>query len=351
MESSRYTEEAAAAWLARRDGGTWGEAEQAAFAEWLQASTAHRVAFLRLEAAWRQTDRLKALGAGTEPGVVPEPGEWLPPPVLDAAGMTSRRADEPRDGQSRGRETTDADYRRFWQRLGALAAAVLVATALGAGWFYWPPGTSYYTEVGGLASVPMPDGSHVTLNTDSEIRVAVTEEERRVNLRHGEAFFEVADDPQRPFVVYAGDRRVTAIGTKFAVRHESGDIRIVVTEGRVRVERVKGEAPATQLSAGAIALASTGGTLVQERPFEEAEECLSWRRGFLVFRETRLDDAVAEFNRYNTRKVVIDDPAVAAIRIDGSFRSTNVDAFVRLIEQGLPIRAEHQDRQIVLKAA
>ena len=350
MGNSRQTEDIAAAWLARRDCGDWNDTEQAAFTEWMQASTAHRIAFLRLDAAWQQTDRLKALGASARPGVVPRPGGWRLPPVLDMAEVALRQpsgsSDRPLD-----EEAVAAAASGSWPRLRALAAAVLVATTLGVGWHFWTAGTSYHTEVGGLASVPMPDGSNVTLNTDSEIRVAVTDVERRVNLRHGEAFFEVAKDPNRPFVVYAGDRRVIAVGTKFAVRREAKEVRIVVTEGRVRIERIKGEAPVTQLSAGAIALAGTAGTLVQERPFEEAEEYLSWRRGFLVFRDTPLGEAIAEFNRYNTRKIVIDDPAVAAIRIGGSFRSTNVDAFVRLIEQGFPIRAESSDHQIMLKAA
>lgn len=352
MNSSRETEEIAAAWLARRDGGDWSETEQAAFTEWLQASTAHHVAFLRLEAAWRRTDRLKALGARAQPGVVPSPGEWWLPPVVDATGTESQqlaaRCDPPLD-----EEAARAACNRTWPQLRGIAAAVLIAAVFAAGWYSWPRGSTYHTDVGGLASVPMPDGSHVTLNTKSEIRVAVTETERRVSLEHGEAFFEVVKDPERPFVVYAGDRRVIAVGTKFAVRRETGEIRVVVTEGRVRVEPAKDDAdlPVTQLSAGTFALAGHAGTLIQEKRLAEAEDYLSWRRGFLVFRETSLGEAVAEFNRYNTRKIVIDDPAVAAIRIGGSFRSTNVDAFIRLTEQGFPVRAERRDGQIILKAA
>lgn len=351
MNGSRQTEEIAAAWLARRDGGGWSESDQLAFTEWLQASTAHRIAYLRLEAAWQQTDRLRVLGAGVQPGVVPAPGGWSLPPVLDTTIV------KPRGPNAAGRPFDDEPVEvapdRAWPKLQAVAAAVLVAAVLGIGWYSWPEGAKYHTAVGGLASVPMSDGSSVTLNTDSEIRVAVTETERRVNLAHGEAFFEVVADPRRPFVVYAGDQRVIAVGTKFAVRRDAGEIRVVVTEGRVRVERTKGagEGPATQLSAGTVALAGEAGMLVKERQLAEAEEVLSWRRGFLVFRETPLGEAVAEFNRYNARKVVIDDAAIAAIQIGGSFRSTNVDAFVRLLEQGFAIRAERRDRQIVLKGA
>jgi len=196
----------------------------------------------------------------------------------------------------------------------------------------------------------MPDGSKVTLNTNSEIRVAVTETERRVTLDKGEAFFEVAKDPRRPFVVHAGDKQIVAVGTKFSVRRDADAVRVVVTEGRVRLERssASGAAPLAQLSAGTIARAAGAGTLVQEKPLDEAEEFLSWRTGFLVFRDTTLGDAVAEFNRYNMHKIVIEDPAVAAMHVGGSFRSTNVDAFVRLLQEGFQIHVDQRDEQIVL---
>lgn len=313
MESSVRIEETAAAYLAKRDSGEWSEADQAELNGWLQASTAHRVAFLRLEAAWQQALRLKALGAAAKPGVASPPHRWRLP-------------------------------------LTALAASIALLFALGIGWYLWPHGSSYQTAVGGLALVPLPDGSKVTLNTDSEIRIAVTRSERRVDLQQGEAFFEVAPDPARPFVVTAGDRRIIAVGTRFSVHRAADGVRVVVTEGRVRVERRGGgkQEPATQLFAGTIARSNDAGTLVQEKPLRQTEEYLSWRSGFIVFRDTALAEASAEFNRYNTRKIVIEDPAVAQIRIGGSFRATNLDAFVRLLEGGFPIRAERRGEQIVL---
>jgi transmembrane sensor len=327
----------------------------------LQASTAHRVAFLRLEAAWQHANRLKALGAGAKHGVVPPPGEWRLPPFSESGAGRDRQP--PAAALAQGAELIQEDgapligpYRRL-RRLGqrpyaAVAASLLFITILGGIWSLWPPtGSSYSTAIGGLAAVPMPDGSRVTLNTDSAIRVAVTQTERKVNLEHGEAFFEVAKDPSRPFVVLAGDKRVVAVGTKFSVRRDRDEVRVAVSEGRVRVERAEsrgGEAPATQVGAGAIARAGDAGVLVQQKSLPELEDGLSWRNGFLVFRDTPLADAVAEFNRYNTRKIVIEDPAVAAIRIGGNFRSTNVDAFVRLLARGFPIHAEPRGDQIAL---
>jgi transmembrane sensor len=203
----------------------------------------------------------------------------------------------------------------------------------------------------------MPDGSNVTLNTDSQIRIALTDTERRVELGHGEAFFEVSKDPKRPFVVRAGDKRVIAVGTKFSVRREGDDIEIVVTEGKVRVEdgaagqdsRVGGSADVF-LTPGSIARADDAGVLVQRRTLPEAEEHLSWRTGWLMFRDLGLADAIAEFNRYSARKIVIQDPGIASLKIEGNFRATNVEAFVRLLESGFPVRAEVRADQILLTA-
>ncbi len=207
-------------------------------------------------------------------------------------------------------------------------------------------GGHYSTPVGGVASIPLIDGSKVTLNTDSEIQVAVTKQERHVYLDRGEVFLEVAKDPAHAFVVEVGDKRVIAVGTKFAVRREEGGILVVVTEGQVRVETA--ERLTASLPAGAVALTTDAGTLVQVKSLPDAEDYLAWLRGVLVFRETTLAEATAEFNRYNNRKIMVKDPVVGALRIAGVFRSTNVDGFVRLLEQGYPIRVVQQEDRIVL---
>ncbi len=346
----REIEEIAAAWLAKRDGGALTEAEEAEYTGWLEASIAHRVAILRLQAAWRQSDRIKALGAGTPPATIPAPGHW---------GLASVAEDVNADGTSIAQSGTTSiaaveveprAARRASSRYGWAAGLLVAASSFT--WLLWPQGPSYRTEIGGMAAVPMSDGSKVTLNTDSEIRVAVTDTERRVDLKQGEAFFEVAKDPARPFVVSVGDQRFVAVGTKFSVRRDADSVRLVVTEGRVRVERAGASAalPVAQVSAGGIARTSEGGTLLEEQPLPVAEEILSWRNGFLIFRGTPLEEAVAEFNRYNTRQIVIEDQAVAALRIGGNFRSTNVDAFVRLLEQGFAVHATERGNDVVLTA-
>jgi transmembrane sensor len=337
--SLKSIEERASEWLARRDSGKWSSADQQAFNDWLHASTGHRVAYLRLEAAWAEAGRLKALGAGLPLDQVPPPGALRENPFSKSAVS----------GTSPGLSAPKNIPRRW--HYGLAASALLCAVGAIAWYSYTLHNASYETIVGGMEAIPLSDGSHMTLNSDSEVQVAVTAKERGVELNHGEAFFEVAKDPTRPFIVRAGHARVIAVGTQFSVRREGDQVDVVVIEGHVRVERdnQNSEAPLALLAPGDVARSDGQGVLVQQKPLPEAEAILSWRSGFLIFHDTPLKEAVAQFNRYNTRKIVIEDPKVANLRIGGNFKSTNSEAFVRLIESGLPIRAEHQDGQIILR--
>lgn len=385
---------AASAWLIRRDAGSWSAVDQACLEEWLNASTLNRVAFLRLELAWEDAARLKALGAGVPGDRPPPPGHWNLTPFFDPHAMDLGFADPLStlttpdsspgtessqvgdfhdsgivDGPAqmlharptRGKYSSDKKdpyLGRGRRRLRFVAVATLLLV-IGVGAFLGlaPNGELYATPIGGLASVPMADGSQVILNTDSQIRIALTDTERRVELGHGEAFFEVSKDAARPFIVRAGNKRVIAVGTKFSVRREGNGIEVVVTEGKVRVEdraaahgaRVDGSADVF-LTPGSIARADDAGVLVQRKTLPEAEQQLSWRSGVLMFRDQTLAEAAAEFNRYNVRKIVIQDPSVAALKIEGNFRTTNVEAFVRLLESGFPVRAETRADQIILAA-
>jgi transmembrane sensor len=313
-------EEQAARWLLRREEAGWSGEDAAALDRWLDEATAHRVAFLRLEHGWRQVGRLAALRT-------PEAPMMAPP-----AGARRRRA-----------------VARW--RPAALAAGFALALALGGlaanGWLI--PGRKVYeTEVGGHSTVPLADGSKVELNTDSRVRTAVTKERRLVWLDRGEAFFDVAHDASRPFVVMAGDRRITVLGTRFSVRRSSdGRVSVNVLNGRVRVEAVNAapQSPPALITAGERLIAEDRATLVAPPSAEKVSAELAWRRGLLIFDQTTLGEAAAEFNRYNRRKIVIDDPAVAGVRIGGSFDAENIDAFVRLLREGFGLKIEEdQDR-------
>ena len=273
----------------------------------------HKVAYFRLNAAWQEAGRLKALGVRPLPAY----------PV--------------------------ARVRMSAGPLFALAAMVVLATAavlfgFRERLFHF---NTYSTAVGGLEAIPMADGSRVTLNTDSAMRIFLREDERHIELDKGEAFFEVTRDLRRPFVVKAGNLRVIAVGTRFSVRRDAADVRVIVTEGTVRVEP---EGAAVLLPAGSIARAGAGNVLVERRPVPEVEQALTWRGGILTFRDTSLADAVAEFNRYNVRQIVIRDPAVAALRVGGIFGATQPGPFVHLLESGFPVRVSEAGGEIILSA-
>jgi transmembrane sensor len=239
---------------------------------------------------------------------------------------------------------------RRWRLPLAVAAGVLIAVAAAAWISLSYYGGRYSTVVGQLSHIAMADGSQVTLNTDSMVRVAVDTKERRVELQRGEAFFKVAKDPSRPFIVTVGEQRVIAVGTQFSVRREGTDAQVVVTEGTVRIETDEPPplTPAVSVSAGSVAHASQAGASVQSRPLPQAEDLISWRTGILVLHDMTLAEAAAEFNRYNARKIVIRDPLVGAMHISGSFRATNAEAFVRLLERGYPLQADTVDADIIL---
>ena len=344
-ESTAQIEQAAGDWLARRDARAASPEEQQEFEAWLNRSVLHRVAYLRLKNVWNDAQRLRALGAGIRSDLPPPPQSWNLSPFF-------KRHDR-----------ADNRIPRWWARQPprtrrALFASCALALVTVAALSQWPLGKSYETPVGGIASVPMADGSQVTLNTNSEIDVAMSETERLVDLKQGEAFFEVAKDPQRPFVVRVGDRRVVAVGTKFSVRRDMhsrhGDIQVIVTEGVVRLESVNKHdvenAAVHRLAAGGVARVNRDGLIIQRKPVSETEEQLSWRSGVLVFRDVTLMEAAEEFNRYTERKIRIADPRVGELLIAGSFRTTNVDALLRLLEQGYPIRVHSDGEEITLSA-
>ena len=331
---SRGIEQCAAEWLARREFSAWTDADEAVLQDWLAADTAHRVAFLRLQTAWTESDRLQALAAGwRQPGPPPR-GYWTTP-----AGERIELA--PR-----------APVRRSRLPAVAMTAVLLLACslAIGLGWRSYTrvDSAQYRTALGATDTLPLADGSQAILASDSRIDVRLSRRQRHIALERGEAFFSVAKDPARPFVVAAGGHDVVAVGTRFSVRRDGPDLRVVVTEGTVRLQSRGSDRPAALLPAGSIALVRHDDVLVRSLALEDAERLLDWRQGLLAFRDATLAEAAAEFNRYNARKLVIGDPAAGALRIGGSFRADNAAAFVRLLEQGFPVHAEHSGDRIVL---
>ncbi|WP_240906219.1 FecR domain-containing protein [Thermomonas sp. HDW16] len=346
----------AADWLALRDSGAWTPADAAALDAWLEADTMHRVALLRLQAAWDESGRLQALGAGwKQPGPPPRAHWTLPAQAPDVAVLDADPPYAPPD-------LRDLEFapRRYARANGSHAARAFAALSIAAcavfaswGWqsYHRVESTSYHTALGGLQTISLADGSKTTLASNSQLDVHLSRRERHIDLERGEAIFDVAKDPQRPFVVDAGSRQVVAVGTHFSVRRDAHELRVVVTEGTVRLQSPAGGThpqPTTLLPAGSVALVREDGVLVRSIPIADAEQLLDWREGLLVFRNATLADAAAEFNRYNARKIVVADAEAGALRVGGSFRWENTEGFARLLERGFPVRAEYAVDRIVL---
>lgn len=324
----RQIEEQAARWLMRRGEPEWNAGDQAALDGWLSQSMAHKAAYWRLEHGWRQADRIGSLGDAVTPARRPFRESWA---------------------------------RRAWQPLAIAASIALVVVAVGSqfrtpakeGGVEVAHAQTITTTVGARKFVPLDDGSRIELNTATVLRAAVTPESREVWLDQGEAYFEVRHSDRIPFVVHAGPRTITVLGTRFSVRRDGGKVTVSVVEGRVRVEDTK-PSPGVRagsssiITGGDVAITEGSSTLVAAKSPERVENTLAWRDGMLTFDQVTIGEAAAEFNRYNLRKIVIDDPAVAAIRIGGTFRATNVDAFVRLLHDayGLQIRIDGNEVRI-----
>ena len=351
MGDSEKIEREAAAWLARRDRTDWSARDQRAFAAWCDAATAHRVAYLRLDAAWSGADRLRAVGAGVAAGQMPARGDWNWSRPVDIHAFDAASALNPA-GLSFTRRAIAAPRLGGWR---FAFAGCVVACAVGAFALLRNDPVeqrTYRSAAGTLEEVPLADGSRATLSGDSLVSVALSRRERDIDLQRGEAFFAVAKDPSRPFVVHVDGREVVAVGTRFAVRRDNDGLRVVVTEGLVRLESPDPRAPdgqsTTFLPAGSVAEIDADSTSLRFGTPAEAERALSWRSGVLSFRDTPLAAAAAEFNRYGAKRIVMGDAEVATLRVGGNFNWANADGFVRLLEQGFPVRAEHQGDRIVL---
>jgi transmembrane sensor len=343
-------EATAAAWLAQRDDALSPE-DTKKFAAWRAADPRHEAAAARLERAWAALQPLRDF----RPAAACHPDRDL------LAARAARRA--PR-----------------WPALAAAAGLALAASA----WFALrpaaPPAAEIHaTTADGYERVTLADGSVAELNSASEIAVRYTAGERRVRLARGEAHFTVAKNPARPFVVEAAGVAVRAVGTAFNVRLGAAEVEVLVTEGRVavaEVERVDPNAPLTAapldparwgqrapptgtlLSAHERTViataAATAAPLVEKVSPSALREALAWQGPRLVFADTPLAEAIAQFNRRNPVQLALaeGDPALAALPIGGSFRAESVEAFVRLLVSGGDLVAERPDSaRIVLRRA
>lgn len=326
---------AASAWIIRGDAGLTA-AEAAELDRWRRSDPRHAAALAAHEQAWSVLDRPRKAGKG----------EFM-----------------------RREHLTRTVFRRQ-RRIGG--AAVLFSVLLTVGLTMW---RSQQETVGAAraisktATVVVPthqilaDGSRVDLRSDAEIAVAFEPQMRRVSLQKGEAHFEVEKNPERPFIVSAAGLEVFAVGTAFSVQLGQREVAVLVTEGRVAIDRLPdGSGPVAPMLVDAgyrlvvpVDYSSGAAPVLTPLSPPEIHEKLAWRQAHLEFTDTPLGEAVALLNQYAAPhgqiRLAIVDSTVAAIPVTGFFRADSLDAFVRLIGASARIEAERVGDTITLRKA
>jgi transmembrane sensor len=305
----------AAEWLERRVAEDWSQKDQAELDSWLAESATHKVAYMRVRAAWNKADRI----------VVLHKAPFHPASASPSKGVLP------------------AAFR--------IAAALIVLSAIGIGaaqYLSKPDGTTYATGVGGHKTVTLPDGTRIELNTDTSLRIALKGDQRKVVLDKGEAFFHVTHNGARPFMVMVGNHRITDIGTEFVIRREASDVKVSLVEGRAQFERADGATKPAVLMAGDVVVATANTFTVTHKAIRELNETLAWRRGALIFFHTSLAQAAEEINRYNEQKVVIADADAARLQINGTFPANDVRLFGRVAHVVLGVNVENRNGEVVI---
>lgn len=333
--AAKELENVAAAWVFRREAGLSPE-EEAEFACWQAADPRHKAALARHDRAWSALDRPRQAGQA----------DFLLERLAERASRRRRR------------------------RIGAISMGLVCLLAVITVWQTRRPSAADLTS---RALVVMPekqtlaDGSVVELKSDAEIAVDFSGPLRRVTLKKGEAHFQVAKS-DRPFVVGAGKVEFRAVGTAFAVQIAPSQVELLVTEGRVAVEkaaelRSMGQRPPVPASAlpTALALVTAGNRMVVALeaaapilaptavPPAEMVERLAWRGPKLEFTETPLVQAAALMNQYNRVQLVIEDSELRRLPVSGLFRANRTEAFVRLLEANFSVKAEYAGDTIRLQ--
>jgi transmembrane sensor len=268
--------------------------------------------------------------------------------------------------------TASNPSKKAGRRVGArmmLAASVLICICVGA-WLHLQRNT-YDTGIGEQRSITLADGSIVELNAHSKVRIAFGDRQRDVELLEGQALFRVAKDHARPFVVHAGTASVRAVGTQFDVNRKRQGTTVTVLEGRVAVASTalaSGEGAVARRVAPDAVPASTdllskqigeillvSGEQMTVTPTEASKSdapnlaaATAWTQHLLIFDGTALHDVLEEFSRHTARRITIDSPELAALKISGQYTSTNPDSLLRFLslQEGVIVSEENGETHI-----
>jgi len=312
-------DEQATQWVARLNASYDAETLRA-FREWHDADTRHEGAFLRAEAAWTLLDRSQVLGHGGQ-------------------------------AELRRRQAEARTRREMLARLGlGGAAAASLAGAVGLARVLTDRAV-LTTQRGELRKIPLSDRSLAAVNTDTRLDVEMTAKIRHIQLVKGEAWFDVARNPEVPFVVSAGDVRVRALGTAFSVRRRDNGAEILVTEGTVEAWSVRDGDRRVRLQVGHEAFVPfAGGDVAAAYHPDDVERQLAWRERKIILQHETLGDAADEFNRYNREQIVITDPALRGQTLVGGFDVDRPESFARAVHAAMNVPVAVADDRIVIGA-
>ncbi len=316
-------DEEALDWLVRVSFGT---ASPAGFAAWRARSPAHEQAARAAEALWRDIGHTATAAEFARHEVARHE-------VARHQAARSRLPHLPAGAMRRG---IDRRPGRRAVMTGAVAAsaAALVASS---GVFGPLAGLTadHATRPGERREVVLPDGSRVMLNTATALSVRFSGAERRIVLTAGEAFFAVARDPDRPFVVAARGGETRAVGTAFAVRTDGDEVQVTVSEGIVEVTAAAGR-PVRLIAGQGAGYGGAGRQPVPQRVNEAV--ATAWRRGKLIFNQRPLVEVAAEMSRYRPGRVVVANQDLERLPVTGVFELDDQESMLRAIEQALPVR-------------
>lgn len=335
--------QAAAGWMMRHDRGLTA-AEQDEFSQWLAGDPRHSAAWAEHRWGWDELDRLA--GLQTSVHAVPDPDLLAKPALSPPNGLAPKRA--------------PAGHHWVWPVLAAAAAVALgvfvarkPATSANS-----PAEARAARSLALIEQREMSDGTVIELNRGAVVTAHYTPGERRVRLERGEAHFKVAKDAARPFFVEAGGVAVRAVGTAFNVKLDSASVEVLVTEGRVSVAApaAGGTGPVIPMMGvnerTVVSLApSAPAPQVTLVPPAEIEARLAWQPRLLDFTDTPLMEIVAEFNRRNPVRLKLGDPFLGEMKLSATFRSDNVEGFVRLMETDFGMKADWRGDEIALSRA
>lgn len=346
-KSTQAIIEAANEWLLIMHEDRVGAADEQAFVAWLRESPVHVREYLRAEAVFAAME-----------GVDPE--KRIDVEALVAAGDDTVVELAALQDIAQSPAIASKRHRRRTARLWAAAAGVLLAVITAFWYAGLPQADVYMTGLGEQRRLVLEDGSVIDMNTQSKLTVHMTDVLRSIDLIDGEALFTVARDGARPFVVASEHATVRALGTQFNVQKRDGQVLVTVLEGRVAVAHTAppdsksgaiGAVNQTPVELGAGDAAEVAAAVpIKTITKVNTESTVAWTERRLIFDDEPLSGVVAEFNRYNARQLMIDDPDLARQRISAVFDADQPDALLRFLEQNAGVVVDTRESVLVIQA-